>query len=67
MRKKMLYLFVFVLSMSLFASSKDYISTGKCNVVCKKQIKEISKEQKLISEEDMLDLSPITHFLLFQI
>jgi hypothetical protein len=67
MRKKMFYLFAFVLSMSLYASSKEYISTGKCNVVCKKQIKEISKDEKLMTEEDMLDLSPITHFLLFQI
>jgi hypothetical protein len=67
MRKKMLYLFAFILSMSLYASSKDCIRTGKCNVVCKKQIKEISKDEKMITEEDMLDLSPVTHFLLFQI
>ena len=67
MRKKMFYIFAFVLSMSLYASSKEYSSTGKCNAVCKKQIKVVSKEVKLITEEDLLDLSPITHFLLFQI
>lgn len=68
MRKKIIYLLAFVLIMSLYASSKDYIKTEKCKVACKKQIKEIPQGDKTVSDESGLtELSPATHFLVFQI
>jgi hypothetical protein len=67
MRNKILYAVAFTLSLSLYASSENCSLNAKGNTVCKKQIKETSKQTKSISEEDLLELSPVTHFVLFQI
>jgi hypothetical protein len=68
MRKRIIYLFAFVLTMGLYASSKGYINTEKCKVACKKQIKALPKEDKTVSEEGgLMELSPAAHFLVFQI
>jgi hypothetical protein len=67
MRKKILYLFAFVLSMSLYAVSRDCIKTGNCAAICKKHIPDVPKAGKPAGEDDLLELSPLTHLLIFQI
>ena len=62
MKRKIIYTISFILCMSLYASSKEYIATGK-KEDCKERVKALRIMQQA-AEEEIADLSPIAHFYL---